>query len=119
MRGLIMCAMIALLSGCATPSEKYERTITNYREDGSVWQTIHEITVKFANSTFFSIRVYGVDVGFEIDTKIPHIRFGIIKYESARVSKGQKYYSDFSFEDVSLLKGSGNGHQFFTIEDIK
>ena len=113
MKYLLILVMLFLVS-CATPSKiTREYTIV----DGKSLLT-KEI-IEYENSTFYSIRVYGLDVGIDVTTKIPTIRFGVIKYESARVSKGQIYDSKFGFSDISLIKGEGTGFQCFRIEDIK
>lgn len=111
MRNLFIIACLILITGCATPSEVHKE----YYKTGEV----KSVTEKYDNSTYYSVRVYGIDIGVDVETKIPRVRVGIIKFEAARVSKGQCFDSFFSFEDISLIKGQGNGKQQFKINDVE
>jgi len=110
----LILILLLVCAGCATPS----KIIREYTIIDGKSYLIKE-TIEYDNSTFYSIRVYGLDVGIDPTTKIPTIRFGVIKYESARISKGQIYDSEFGFSDISLIKGEGEGYQCFRIEDTK
>lgn len=107
---LMGVVVIAMMSGCATPSyEKETYQVMPGKDPGTYVPVLTSKERKFDNSTFYGGKLAGLEINYDPETYTPRIVMRYGRYESGRIRQGQAYLSSFGLDDVSLVKGSLGG----------
>ena len=98
---------------------------------GCVNSQIEEITTKYENGIKISEKIkrypaphavksigFGLKIGFEVETKIPIVWFGILKREYIVGNDTFAPVIDENYKDINLLLGSGSATSYIGIEKI-
>ena len=109
---IILIALIVLLTGCV--NSQIEEITTKYENNIKVSEKIKRYPAPHAVKSIG----FGLKIGFEMDTKIPIVWFGILKREYIVGNDKSHPMIYDNYTDINLLLGSGSANSIMEINYI-